>query len=122
MKTPNTVSLALMLALVLTAAASAATSNLVLHLHDSQGHSFTYCAPVDATRYSNGSTPSPTELEGHLTSAKAKMANALGYTEALYGRDSYKMLGAVQVAGAWIEQGDTKEPLGWFRGEPERGE
>lgn len=123
MKTVHAVSLTLILAFALVAPLSAAPAgHLVLRLHDSQGHAYTHRAPVDASRYSDGSTPSPTELASALTAAKSRMADELGYTRELHGPDHYKVLGAVRVVGAWIEVGSRKDPLGWFRGEPERGE
>lgn len=109
--------IACLLALATTARAGA-TAQLVLRLHDSQGHAATYRATVDAARYADGSTPSPTELAGHLTRAKIKMADELGYTELLHGRDHYKVLGAVRVAGAWVEKDGRRVALGFFRSEP----
>ena len=112
----------LILLLALAVAAHAGPTQLVLHLHDSQEHSFTYTANVDAATYANGATPSAGELARLLTTAKERMADALGYTEKLYGPDHYKLLGAVRVIGAWVESSGRKEPLGWFLGEPERSE
>lgn len=106
---------ALALILVLVSAASAAPGALVLRLHDSQGHSFTYQAAVDGTF---NETPSAGELARQLTAAKAQMADELGYTAKLYGRDHYKLLGAVRVMGAWIQTGERRDALGWFRSEP----
>lgn len=111
--------------LILALAASvhaAPAAQLILRLHDNQGHAFTYRTGVDALRYSGGATPSAGELAGHLTTAKERMAHELGYTAALYGRDHYKVLGAVRVMGAWVEQSGRRDALGWFRGEPEHGE
>lgn len=94
------------------------TAQLVLRLHDSQGHAATYRATVDAARFTDGAAPSPTELADHLTRAKSRMADELGYTERLHGRDHYKVLGAVRVAGAWVEKDGRRTPLGFFRSEP----
>jgi hypothetical protein len=122
MKTTIARTLTLILSLIVAAAAQASSANLVLRLHDTQGHTFTYRSEVDGSRYADGSTPSPTELAGHLLAAKVKMADELGYTVALHGKDHYKVLGAVRVVGAWIEAGGRSEALGWFRGERDDAE
>lgn len=117
------IQIALTLILALTAAVHAApVTELVLRLHDSQGHQFTYRTRVDAARYANGATPPAGELALQLEAAKTVMANELGYTAKIYGRDHFKLLGMVRVMGAWIEAQDRKDALDWFRGEPERGE
>lgn len=107
---------ALALILVLAAAVHAAPAQLVLRLHDSQGHTFTYRTAVDTGTYTD--SPGAPELARQLTVAKSKMADELGYTAKLYGRDHYKLLGAVRVMGAWIEAGERRDALGWFRAEP----
>ena len=115
--------LMMILALILVPAAHAATANLVLHLHDTQGHSYTYRTTVDGLRYADGSTPTASELAGHVHAAMDKMADELGYTVAIHGPDHYKVLGAVKVVGAWLESaGDRRETLSWFRGENDRAE
>lgn len=109
---------AAVLALAARAASAAPATELVLRLHDSQGHASTYRAPVDPARFADGQPASPTELAEHLTRAKSRMADELGYTEKLHGRDHYKVLGAVRVAGAWVEKDGRRTPLGFFRSEP----
>ena len=119
----KTTTVALALILSLAAAVQAAPSvQLTLRLHDSQGQAFTYQTAVDGSRYAGGMTPSVGDLAQHLTAAKQKMADELGYTAKLYGRDHYKVLGAVRVAGAWIEQYGRREALGSFRGIQQQGE
>jgi len=110
--------LMLVLTLALVPAARASSNvNLVLHLHDSQGHEFTYRATVDGLRYADGSTPTPGEVQDHLIAAERKMADELGYTQVICGPDHYKVLGAVRVTAAWLETSDRRETLSWFRGE-----
>jgi hypothetical protein len=120
MATNNVIRLILVaaaLALVARSAGAAPAAELVLRLHDSQGHASTYRVAVDPARFADGAA-SPTELADHLTRAKSRMADELGYTARIHGRDHYKVLGAVRVAGAWVEKDGRRTALGFFRSEP----
>jgi hypothetical protein len=94
----------LLLTLILAGEAMAAESFLQVEFLTMNGHTKKIKLPI-ARAAAASMEATPGVLNEHIEKAKAKYADSLGYSQAIYGKDAWKLVPGLRVRAVKLDDG-----------------